>query len=41
MMLETTPKNSNVRLWRAARAIGADDVDAVVITGDLTDDGDG
>ena len=40
-MLEATPKNSNVRLWRAARAIEQDDVDAVLITGDLTDDGDG
>ncbi len=39
-MLEATPKNSNVRLWRAARAI-EQDVDAVIITGDLTDDGDG
>jgi len=41
MMLETTPKNSNVRLWRAAHAIADDNVDAVIITGDLTDDGDG
>ncbi len=40
-LLETTPKNSNVRLLRAARAVEADGVDAVVVTGDITDDGDG
>jgi 3',5'-cyclic AMP phosphodiesterase CpdA len=41
VLLEATPKNSNVRLCRAARAVEQDDVDAVFITGDLTDDGDG
>ncbi len=40
-LLEATPKNSNVRLLRAARAVEQDEVDAVIITGDLTDDGDG
>ena len=41
MMLEVTPRNSNLRLLRAARQIDPSDVDAVVMTGDLTDDGDG
>ena len=36
-----TPKNSNVRLLRAVRYVEESDVDAVVITGDITDDGDG
>ena len=36
-----TPKNSNLRFLRAARAVVDADVDAVVATGDLTDDGDG
>jgi 3',5'-cyclic AMP phosphodiesterase CpdA len=40
-MLETTPTNTNLRLLRAARAVAEQDVDAVVITGDCTDDGDG
>jgi 3',5'-cyclic AMP phosphodiesterase CpdA len=40
-LLENTPKNSNVRLLRAARAVEADGPDAVLITGDITDDGDG
>jgi 3',5'-cyclic AMP phosphodiesterase CpdA len=40
-LLENTPKNSNVRLWRAARAVDADGPDAVIVTGDITDDGDG
>jgi Icc protein len=40
-LLEKTPKNSNVRLLRAARAVETAGVDAVVMTGDLTDDGDG
>jgi len=39
-MLESTPKSSNLRLVRAAQAIG-DDVDVVCLTGDLTDDGAG
>jgi 3',5'-cyclic AMP phosphodiesterase CpdA len=41
VLLEATPKNSNLRLLRAARAVEADGADAVVITGDLTDDGEG
>lgn len=41
VLLQETPKNSNVRLLRAARAVAANDPDVVVITGDLTDDGDG
>lgn len=36
-----TPENSNLRLARAARIVNEADVDAVIITGDLTDDGDG
>jgi 3',5'-cyclic AMP phosphodiesterase CpdA len=36
-----TPKNSNLRLLRAVRSLSSADIDAVVITGDLTDDGDG
>jgi 3',5'-cyclic AMP phosphodiesterase CpdA len=40
-LLDHTPKNSNVRLLRAARAVEADGVDAVLVTGDITDDGDG
>ena len=40
-MLQSTPKNSNLRLLRAARVVAADKPDVVVITGDLTDDGDG
>jgi 3',5'-cyclic-AMP phosphodiesterase len=38
-LFETTPKNSNVRLLRAAIALEEAGADAVVITGDLTDDG--
>jgi Icc protein len=41
VMLQWTPKNSNLRLLRAARAVEKNDPDVVVITGDLTDDGDG
>jgi 3',5'-cyclic AMP phosphodiesterase CpdA len=41
LMLEATPKNTNLRLVRAARAVAEQGVDAVVITGDCTDDGDG
>jgi len=36
-LYEGTPRNSNVRLLRAANAI--EDADAVVVTGDVTDDG--
>ncbi len=41
VLLQATPKNSNVRLLRAARAVAANEPDVVIITGDLTDDGDG
>jgi 3',5'-cyclic AMP phosphodiesterase CpdA len=40
-MLETTPTNTNLRLLRAARAVAEHGADAVIITGDCTDDGDG
>jgi Icc protein len=40
-MLETTPHNSNLRAMRAARAVAESNVDAVVLTGDATDDGEG
>jgi 3',5'-cyclic AMP phosphodiesterase CpdA len=40
-MLESTPQNANLRLLRAARVVTESEVDAVVITGDCTDDGDG
>lgn len=40
-MLESTPHNTNLRALRAARAVAEQKVDAVVITGDCTDDGDG
>lgn len=40
-MLDATPHNANLRLLRAARVVAEHDVDAVVITGDCTDDGDG
>lgn len=40
-LFEATPQNSNIRLLRAAAAIEEEGVDAVVITGDLTDDGAG
>jgi 3',5'-cyclic-AMP phosphodiesterase len=40
-MLDATPRNSNLRLLRAARVVAEHEVDAVVITGDCTDDGDG
>ncbi|MBL8606925.1 MAG: metallophosphoesterase [Myxococcales bacterium] len=39
-MLDVTPKSTNLRILRAAAAIG-DDVDLVCLTGDLTDDGAG
>ncbi len=35
------PHNSNLRLLRAALAVNASQPDAVLVTGDLTDDGDG
>ena len=41
VLLESTPHNSNLRFLRAARAVGVADVDAIVATGDLTDDGEG
>lgn len=41
LLAQTTPKNSNVRLLRAARVVDSVSPDAIVITGDLTDDGDG
>jgi 3',5'-cyclic AMP phosphodiesterase CpdA len=40
-MLETTPLNANLRCLRGARAVAESEVDAVVITGDCTDDGSG
>ena len=41
VLQESSPENSNVRCMRAARAVEAEGVDAVIITGDLTDDGEG
>jgi 3',5'-cyclic AMP phosphodiesterase CpdA len=38
VLQESSPENANVRCMRAARAVQAD---AVIITGDLTDDGEG
>ncbi len=40
-MLEATPHNTNLRLLRAAKAVADEGVDAIVLTGDCTDDGDG
>ncbi len=40
-MLDATPHNANLRLLRAARVVEDHDVDAVVVTGDCTDDGEG
>lgn len=40
-LFDTTPRNSNIRLLRAAAALEEAGVDAVAITGDLTDDGAG
>src|SRR5580693_9401894 len=40
-MLETTPHNANLRCLHAARVVDSHAVDAVVMTGDCTDDGDG
>jgi 3',5'-cyclic AMP phosphodiesterase CpdA len=39
-MLETTPRNANLRCLRAARVVD-DAVDAILLTGDCTDDGEG
>ncbi|MBX3226942.1 MAG: metallophosphoesterase [Labilithrix sp.] len=39
VLFEGTPRNSNLRLLRAAAAIEEAGADAVCITGDLTDDG--
>jgi 3',5'-cyclic AMP phosphodiesterase CpdA len=40
-LFDASPRNSNVRLLRAAAALDEAGADAVVITGDLTDDGAG
>lgn len=40
-LFEATPRNSNIRLLRSVAAIEESNPDAVVITGDLTDDGAG
>jgi 3',5'-cyclic AMP phosphodiesterase CpdA len=40
-LYEGTPRNSNIRLLRAAQAIEEANVDAVLVTGDVTDDGAG
>ncbi|MCW5835884.1 MAG: metallophosphoesterase [Labilithrix sp.] len=40
-LFDATPRNSNVRLLRAAAALEEAGADAVAITGDLTDDGTG
>ncbi len=39
VLFEGTPRNSNVRLLRAVQAIEDSGADAVVVTGDVTDDG--
>lgn len=41
VLQQATPKNTNVRLLRAAQYVVESDADAVIVTGDLTDDGDG
>lgn len=41
LLHETTPRNSNVRLLRAVAALEEANVDAVAVTGDVTDDGAG
>ena len=38
-LFDATPRNANIRLVRAAAAIEESGADAVVITGDITDDG--
>jgi 3',5'-cyclic-AMP phosphodiesterase len=40
-MLEETPHNTNLRFLRAVRAVTEQSVDAVIVTGDCTDDGEG
>ncbi len=40
-MLDRTPENVNLRCLRAARVVAEADVDAVFLTGDCTDDGEG
>lgn len=40
-LLEATPHNVNLRCLRGAKAVADAGVDAVVMTGDCTDDGDG
>jgi 3',5'-cyclic AMP phosphodiesterase CpdA len=40
-LLEATPHNVNLRCLRGARAVEENAIDAVVVTGDCTDDGDG
>jgi 3',5'-cyclic-AMP phosphodiesterase len=40
-MLAVTPRNTNLRALRAARAVAEQGVDAVIATGDCTDDGEG
>ena len=40
-LLEATPRNTNLRLVRAARVVAESAVDAVIATGDLTDNGAG
>jgi 3',5'-cyclic AMP phosphodiesterase CpdA len=41
VLQQTTPANSNLRFLRAARVLESDGADAILLTGDLTDDGDG
>lgn len=41
LLHETTPRNSNIRLLRAVAALEEANVDAVAVTGDVTDDGAG
>ncbi len=41
ILFQATPRNANVRLLRAVTHVHDAEVDAVAITGDITDDGDG
>ena len=41
LLLESSPHNSNLRFLRAARAVDPREIDAIILTGDITDDGDG